>query len=99
MQIRERTDNQKGLEDALRAVLAEGNIQSDWPLERAIAIGDKATGVPVLHDLYEQMKATPVTVDLDGLWRKLGVKQQNGHIVFDDSAPLAAVRRAITAPR
>jgi hypothetical protein len=99
VQIRERTHNQKGLEDALRAVLAEGNIQSDWPLERAIAVGDKATGVPVLHDLYEQMKATPVTVDLDGLWKKLGVKQQNGHIVFDDTAPMAGVRRAITASR
>ena len=97
VQIRERTHNRKGLEDALRAVLAEGNIESEWPLERAIAIGDKATGVPVLHDLYEQMKATPVTVDLDGLWKKLGVNQQNGHIVFDDNAPLAAVRRAITA--
>jgi hypothetical protein len=97
VQIRERTHNQKGLEDALRAVLAQGNIQSDWPLERAIAIGDKATGVPVLHDLYEQMKATPVTVDLDGLWKKLGVKEVNGQVVFDDNAPLAAVRRAITA--
>jgi hypothetical protein len=99
VQIRERTHNEKGLEDALRAVLAEGNIQSEWPLERAIAVGDKATGVPVLHDLYEQMKATPVTVDLDGLWKKLGVIEQNGHVVFDDTAPLAAVRRAITAPR
>jgi hypothetical protein len=97
VQIRERTHNQKGLEDALRAVLAQGNIESEWPLERAIAVGDKATGVPVLHDLYEQMKATPVTVDLDGLWKKLGVIEQNGHIVFDDTAPLAAVRRAITA--
>ena len=96
-QIRERTHNQKGLEDALRAVLAQGNIQSEWPLERAIAIGDKATGLTVLHDLYDQMKATPVTVDLDGLWKKLGVKDQNGHIIFDDNAPLASVRKAITA--
>src|ERR1700756_5558462 len=99
VQIRERTHNQKGLEDALRAVLAEGNIQSDWPLERAVIVGDKATGVPVLRDLYEQMKATPVTVDLDGLWKKLGVEQVNGQVVFDDNAPLAAVRRAITATR
>jgi hypothetical protein len=96
VQIRERTHNQKGLEDALRAVLAQGNIQSEWPLERAIAIGDKATGVPVLHDLYEQMKATPVTVDLDALWKKLGVKETNGEVIFDDTAPLATVRRAIT---
>ena len=99
VQIRERTHNQKGLEDALRAVLAEGNIESEWPLDRAIAVGDKATGVPVLHDLYEQMKATPVTVDLDALWQKLGVKKVNQQVVFDDSAPLAAVRRAITATR
>jgi hypothetical protein len=97
VQIRERTHNQKGLEDALRAVLAEGNIQSEWPLDRAIAIGDKATGVPVLHELYEQMKATPVTVDLDGLWKKLGVGAVDGKVVFDDGAPLAAMRRAITA--
>ena len=96
VQIRERTHNQKGLEDALRAVLAQGNIESEWPLERAIDIGDKATGVPVLHDLYEQMKATPVTVDLDALWKKLGVKETNGQVIFDDTAPLAAVRRAIT---
>lgn len=95
VQIRERTHNQKGLEDALRAVLAEGNIQAEWPLERAIAVGDQATGVPVLHELYEQMKATPVTVDLDALWKKLGVNAVNGHVVFDDSAPLAGVRKAI----
>jgi hypothetical protein len=95
VQIRERTHNQKGLEDALRAVLAEGNIQAEWPLERAIAIGDQATGVPVLHELCEQMKATPVTVDLDALWKKLGVNAVNGHVVFDDSAPLAGVRKAI----
>ena len=96
VQIRERTHNQKGLEDALRAVLTEGNIEAEWPLERAIATGDKATGVPVLHELYEQMKATPVTVDLDALWKKLGVKTVNGQVVFDDNAPLAGVRRAIT---
>lgn len=96
VQIREQTHNHKGLEDALRAVLAQGNIESEWPLERAIAIGDRATGVTVLHDLYEQMKATPVTVDLNGLWKKLGVQQQNGRIVFDDSAPLAVIRKAIT---
>jgi hypothetical protein len=97
VQIRERTHNQKGLEDALRAVLAEGNIESEWPLERAIAAGDKATGVPVLHELYEQMKATPVTVDLDSLWKKLGVRVVTGQVAFDDNAPLAGVRKAITA--
>jgi hypothetical protein len=34
--------NQKGLEDALRGILdAGGNITHDWPLERALKVGDK----------------------------------------------------------
>jgi hypothetical protein len=44
------------------------------------------------------MKATPVTVDLNSLWQKLGVQRRNGQTLFDDSAPLAAIRRAITRP-
>ena len=96
VQIREKTNNRKGLEDALRAVLAQGNIESEWSLERAIEVGDRATGTKVLHDLYEQMKATPVTVDLDGLWKKLGVNEEHGRTVFDDAAPEAAIRKAIT---
>lgn len=99
VEIRKRTNNQKGLEHALRAILVSGGtIESEWPLERAIEIGDRATGVPVLHELYQQMKATPVTVDLNSLWQKLGVQRRNGQTFFDDSAPLAAIRRAITRP-
>jgi hypothetical protein len=99
VEIRRRTHNQKGLEHALRAILASGGtIESQWPLERAIEIGDRAVGVPVLHELYQQMNATPVSVDLNSLWQKLGVERHNGQTLFDDSAPLAAIRRAITEP-
>ena len=99
VEIRRRTHNQKGLEHALRAILtAGGTIEAQWPLERAIEIGDRAVGVPVLHHLYQQMKATPVNVDLNSLWQKLGVARHNGQTLFDDSAPLAAIRRAITEP-
>jgi hypothetical protein len=35
-------------------------------------------------------------VDLPDLWRRLGVELRDGKITFDDNAPLAAVRRAIT---
>jgi hypothetical protein len=99
VEIRRRTHNQKGLEHALRAILASGGtIESQWPLERAIEIGDRAVGVPVLHELYQRMNATPVKVDLNSLWQKLGVERHNGQTVLDDSAPLAAIRRAITEP-
>ena len=42
----------KGLEDALRGILAAGgNISEDWPLERALRVGDEATGTRVLETL------------------------------------------------
>jgi hypothetical protein len=102
VEIRKRTGNKKGLEDALRAILkAGGTIESDWPLMRTLEIGDRATGVAVLRELYDKMKATPAPVDLNTLWKELGVERRNGKIAFDDGAPLAAIRKAITqrAPR
>ena len=50
----------------------------------------------MLTELYQQMKAKAVQCDLAGLWNKLGVEPFGG-VSFDDRAPLAAVRRAITA--
>ena len=43
------------------------------------------------------MGAKPVTPDLAALWRDLGVRAQGENLEFDDSAPLAAIRKAITA--
>ena len=36
-------------------------------------------------------------VDLEDLWRRLGVVADGREVRFDDRAPLAAVRRSITA--
>jgi hypothetical protein len=44
------------------------------------------------------MGARPGDVDLEALWRRLGVRARGRTIELDDSAPLAAIRRAITAP-
>jgi hypothetical protein len=97
IEIRKRTGNKKGLEDALRAILkAGGTIESDWPLTRTLEIGDHATGVPVLRELYNKMKATPAPVDLSALWKELGVERRNSKIEFNGGAPLAAIRKAIT---
>jgi hypothetical protein len=97
VEIHRETHNRKGLEDALRGILgAGGNISQDWDLEKALSAGDRATGVPVLARLYEKMKATPVNVDLNALWKQLGIERQDDRALFDDHAPLAAVRKAIT---
>jgi hypothetical protein len=98
VQYRERTRNQRGLQHALRAILkAGGNIQVDWPIARALQVGDEAAGVPVLAELYAGMKDAPVTVDLPELWRRLGVSVDGRHVTFQPDAELSAVREAITA--
>ncbi|HEY2362720.1 MAG TPA: hypothetical protein VGK36_16480 [Candidatus Angelobacter sp.] len=99
VQIRERTHNHKGLEDALRGInRGGGNINEDWDIGRTLAMGDKATGTTILHDLYQAMRDKPAPVDLDQLWKKLGISMKDGAVAFDDKAPEANIRRAITAP-
>jgi hypothetical protein len=99
--IRDRTGNRKGLQDALRAILAAGgNMETTWPITKAFRLGDAATGVPVLMTLYREMRDAPAPVDLPALWRRLGVAAHGRGVVFSDDAPLAAVRRGIMlAPR
>ena len=99
VEIRERTHNRYGLQDALRAVVAAGgNVESRWPLEKGFTLGDQAVGVPVLEQLYARWKGKPVAIDLPALWKKLGVSLQDGKVVYDDRAPDAAIRKAITTP-
>ena len=40
-----------------------------------------------------------MTPDLAALWRDLGVTLQGNGVTFDDGAPLAAIRKAITEAR
>jgi hypothetical protein len=95
--IRRETNNAKGLQDALRAIVDQhGTINHDWDLPKALAMGDLATGTHVLMRQYEEWKDKPVTVDLTKLWAELGIKAVDGGVEFVDSAPGAGIRKAIT---
>ena len=72
-----------------------GTIDHEWPLDKALAIGDKATGTHVLTEQYAKWKDAPVTVDLEKLWTELGIRWNGDAIEFVDVAPLAKVREAI----
>ena len=97
IEIHKRTANQRGLRDTLRGIVAaQGSMREQWPLTRALEIGDQAIGVPVLMELYARMKDTPMPVDLNDLWQQLGIEVHEGTVVFHDDAPLAAARTAIT---
>jgi hypothetical protein len=64
-------------------------------MDRLVAVGDQATGTDILSTLYAEMRDTAVPVDLPALFASLGVIADGDGVRFDDSAPLAAIRRAI----
>ena len=100
VEIRRQTNNQKGLQDALRAiVLAGGTIDTSRPVQQLFQTGDQATGTHVLEEMYRQWSETPVPVDLDQLWRQLGIESRQGRLTFNSVAPLSAIRVRLTAPR
>jgi hypothetical protein len=97
--MREQTHNTVGLQTALRAILREtGGYAVERDIDEVLRIGDRATGTRVLSGLYERSKSSPQITDLDTLWRELGVPEDPATQSFDDKAPLAAIRIAITAP-
>lgn len=98
VRIREATANRLGLQDALRAICRDGaGMAHEWSAARIFAVGDAATGTPVLGELYASMRESPVAPDLTRLWADLGIRVDGGAIAFDEGARLAEVRRAITA--
>jgi hypothetical protein len=99
LEMRRRSGNRHGLQHALRGIVAAGgNIAERWPLARALATADATVGGDVLARQYAAMGSTPVHVDLAALWQRLGVAGTGSAITFDDTAPEAALRRAITTP-
>jgi len=96
--IRRRTHNARGLQDALRAILrASGGLKTAWPIERVLRTGDAAVGTMSLEELYARMKDAPYAPDLMALWRALGVEPDGEAVRLTDAAPLAEVRHAIMA--
>jgi hypothetical protein len=96
VEIRERTSNRYGLRDALTALVNDGWTMTRYvDLDVLLARMDKTVGVPVLTELYAKHAHSGVRVDLGAMWKRLGIVHERGRVTFDDTAPMAAVRRAI----
>jgi hypothetical protein len=96
VEIRRRTNNAKSLDDALRGIRAAGgDVTRAWSIDKVLETGDAATGTDVMRKLYDEMAEKPLDVDLADLWRRLGVHRSGKTVTFDDTAPLAFIRRAI----
>jgi len=96
IEIRKQTENKLGFRDAMRGIVKAGaTIHSDYSAEQALGFGDKTLGLKILQPLYKRMSEQPVIVDPVALLRQLGIRKQGNSVTFDESAPLAAVRRGI----
>lgn len=101
VEIRKQSNNRLSLQDALRGILNTGysmNTGVDHALE-IFEAGDRATGLTVLVDLYNEMRNRPQPGELDSLWKSLGLSLQEDNVVYDDNAELAAIRKKLLAPR
>ena len=98
VEMRKRSGNKLGLQDAVRGVLSAGGTHDkDWPIERILSVADQAVGMTVLIELYDKMGRHADQPELAQLWLDLGVVDTLDGARFDDHATLANVRRAITA--
>lgn len=96
LRIREATGGTRSLRHALAAVVAAGGaVTKSWSLPQLLAVGDRATGTRVLQDLYAQLAHDERAIDLDGIWRELGLRLAGERLLVDDDAPLAALRRTM----
>jgi hypothetical protein len=97
VELRKQTDNHRSLRDVVRGILAEGGSgRANWSTRKVVEVADEATGTTVVSELYARMAQAPGDVDLDQLFAELGVARVDGETVFDDDAPLAHIRQAIT---
>ncbi len=96
--IREATHNTRSLDDAMRAILAtEGDATRQARVADFVRTADEATGARVVADLYRTWAMLGQDAGLDTLLRKLGVQAKDGKVTLDDKAPLASLRRGISA--
>lgn len=99
MDIRERSHGGRGLEDCLRHILHQGGdatrfVNADWMIEAC----DRAVGGDTVRRLAQRYAWSRGEVDLDEVWRRLGViREPDGQVRLNDAAPLAWVRRALSA--
>jgi hypothetical protein len=97
VELRRRYSGTAGLEDGVRNVLSWGGSASKvWSLARVIEITDRRFPAPILAPLVAAHAEHGSPVDLDGLFRSLGVSLgPKGNVRFDEHAPLAGIRHSV----
>lgn len=100
IEIRRATAGAKGVEDCFRGARHEGGVMTPtqrWTVGEYVGRCDKALGAPLMAGMVARYVGTSHRIDLDALWRDLGVRLDGTTITTDDAAPLAAIRKTIVA--
>ena len=96
VEARRLTNGERGLEQALRAMLARGwDARRVVPLRDAIRLVDDELGNPILAGLAASYADHGSPVPLDRVLTELGIERRDHSVRLHDDAPLAAMRRAI----
>jgi predicted metalloprotease with PDZ domain len=96
VEARRRTRGARGLEDALRSILANGwDATHVIRVDAAIRMVDDAIGTPVLAPLAAKYADHGSPLALDPVLSDLGVERHDGGVRLHSDAPLAAYRKAI----
>ena len=75
-----------------------GDATHEARVQDFLRAGDEATRTTVLSRLDASYAVRGEPVDLDGLWRALGVEVgRGGAVTLLDDAPLASIRKAIAS--
>mgnify|MGYP001392584512 CR=1 FL=1 len=89
-------NNRKGLKDALQGILAvDLNGTTRASIGQVMQATDAATETDVLKNLHEEMRETPVDLDLAAIWREICITTQNRRASFDGKVPKAWLRESI----
>jgi hypothetical protein len=96
IEIRKQTHLRFGFREVLQSIVwNQGNIAHRWPIERVLRIGEQAVGNKAFSELYQTHALTSQNVDLEHLWRDLGVEFHGRTVTLNNQAPLASIRQTI----
>ncbi len=98
LRLRQETEGRKSLRDVMLHLASIGaNGRVNWSTAKVLDAAEAATGSTAITRVYRELALAPGDVELDALFAELGVvRDADGKVTFDERAPLAELRRAIT---
>lgn len=96
--IRERSNNMYSLSDAVKGIVSSGlTMDTSSDIQTVLRVMDDALPSPELIKLYKEYALQANPFPLKEIWQQLGINVKTD-ATFNDLAPLACIRKAITLP-